>query len=124
MATTRKLLRTLSALCLALVVYAATPHVHAEPESARIERFEAPLEAGSGNLISDDVHESHSSTASLDEHPCTLCRNKGEREVAAPTPLPFVLAASPARLVAAPFVAHRVEMLLVRRHPARGPPLA
>lgn len=146
MSRTRKLLRTLSALALALVLYAAVPHVHAEPDGAGpvlatasldalaelatrapstgMADSEAAEPAANGELVSDDAHESHSSTAPLDEHPCALCRNKAGREVAAPAPLAFAIEASPARRIAASFVAPRVELLLVRRHPARGPPLA
>lgn len=136
MAWTRQILRAWSALCLALVVYGAAPHVHRGDDSARlgasiaegaaggVAAGDAPFDDATGGLRRDDAHESHSSTASTDGHPCTLCRDKSDRELAAPAAAPLPLAAPAALQIVRLDVAVRAELLLARRHPARGPPLA
>lgn len=136
MAWTRRILRAWSALCLALVLYGATPHVHhaetgaiaAGPSDATGWLGDAAAGPGSQpapetGLRRDDAHESHSSTASPDDHPCTLCRDKSDRQLAAPGAI-LVAPTSPIALRIDRFdVAVRVELLLARRHPARAPPL-
>jgi hypothetical protein len=136
MAWTRQILRTWSALCLALVVYGATPHVHREADAVGLGSSfaegsaggatadAAPIADAASGLSRDDAHESHSSTASTEGHPCTLCREKGDRELAAPAAVPLPLATPTALRIVRLDVAARAELLLARRHPARGPPLA
>jgi hypothetical protein len=136
MAWTRQILRIWSALCLALVVYGATPHVHREADAGRLGPSIAEGSAGgaaaggapfadpASGLHRDDAHESHSSTASTEGHPCTLCRDKGDRALAAPAGAPLPLATPTALRIVRLDVAARAELLLARRHPARGPPLA
>ncbi|MBY0401443.1 hypothetical protein K2X89_14185 [Myxococcota bacterium] len=130
MAFTRKILRTWSALWLALVVYAATPHVHSESEQSaapaviggRACHDDAPFSATSG-LRSDDAHESHSSSASLDTHPCTLCRGDTVRPFGSATPTPLLPLADTTLRIDLVVVTSRAELLLARHHPARAPPL-
>lgn len=136
MTWTRQILRAWSALCLALVVYGAVPHVHVEADMARLGTASAegaegglaergtPLGDAASGLHRDDAHDSHSSTASTDGHPCTLCRDKSDRELAASTTAPVPLATPTALRIDRLDVAARVELLLARRHPARAPPLA
>lgn len=124
-------LRFLSALCLALIVYSAIPHLHADAASA-------PAYHGYGHaahpaahhaddatgLAPDDSHDSHSSSTALDGEPCALCRGQVGRELAAPAPVAIRLESrdeirrewAPAGCLA--------ERLFARRHPARGPPIA
>ncbi|MBK7949359.1 MAG: DUF2946 family protein [Deltaproteobacteria bacterium] len=136
MTWTRQILRAWSALCLALVVYGATPHVHHEADAARsgpsvaegsaggLADGDAPTTDAASGLRRDDAHDSHSSTASTDGHPCTLCRDKSDRELAAPATVAIPLATPTALRIDRLDVAARVELLLARRHPARAPPLA
>jgi len=107
--------RTIGALCLALALYAAVPHFHAESASA-------PAHA---RLAPDDAHESHSPVHVADAAPCTLCRT-GPARASAPPPPALVHAipiSPPRRIEPAPLVA-RPELLLARSHPTRAPPLA
>ncbi|MFO0691893.1 MAG: hypothetical protein U0900_24575 [Myxococcota bacterium] len=131
MSWTRQILRTLSALCIALAVYGAMPHVHRGAGDARrgaavaeFAAFGGPAGDATSSLTPDDAHESHSSAKGTEGHPCTLCRKNGDREVATPAVHPLPSATTTARRVDLPAVAPRPELLLARRHPARGPPLA
>lgn len=138
MARTRQSLKSVSVLCLALLLYAALPHLHlghAESLSPAPERFAAaapavagtPIAAapaGSPVLSADDAHETHSSSASLESEPCTLCRNVAARSVEAIPATPERVAL-PDRSPCPPApAAQRPALLLAARHPARAPPQA
>ena len=128
-------LRSLSALCLALLVYSAIPHFHADSGSFPSSRqyfggsFDVSVFAGNRlpvdeSLAPDVGHESHSSSASLDSEPCALCRGQVGRELAATAPglIPLAVAEDSGREWTP--TASRAERIFARRHPARGPPLA
>lgn len=128
-------LRSLSALCLALLVYSAIPHFHADSGSLQSSRqyfggsFDVSVSADNRlpvdeSLAPDVGHESHSSSASLDSEPCALCRGQVGRELAATAPglIPFAVAEDSGREWTP--TASRAERIFARRHPARGPPLA
>jgi hypothetical protein len=108
-------LRSIGALCLALALYAAVPHFHAE-------FAQAPAHA---RLAPDDAHESHSPAAVAEAAPCTLCRATHARSAAPPPPALVHAApiASPRR-IEPPHRIARPELLLAGRHPTRAPPLA
>lgn len=124
-------LRILSALCLALLLRAAIPHLH-EAADARPTPSTRALEIALGadgdarlaELSADERHESHSSTRAGDEHPCTLCRSPQGRLLAVPAPAPFALDVVVAPAVAPPAPLARAEERFARRHPARAPPVA
>lgn len=132
MAWTRQILRAWSVLCLALVAYGTTPHVHHDGDESHLAPAAAETSAGfpaasfdplgeaTSGLSRDDAHESHSATASTEGHPCTLCRDEHER--AAPFDAPLPSATSTALRIHLHEVAARAELLHARRHPARGPP--
>ena len=128
-------LRSLSALCLALLVYSAIPHFHADSGSLPYSRqtfggsFDVGVSADNRlpvdeSLAPDVGHESHSSSASLDSEPCALCRGQVGRELAATAPglIPLAVAEDSGREWTP--TASRAERIFARRHPARGPPLA
>ena len=128
-------LRSLSALCLALLVYSAIPHFHVDSGSLPSSRqtfggsFDVSVFAGNRlpvdeSLAPDVGHESHSSSASLDSEPCALCRGQVGRELAATAPglIPLAVAEDSGREWTP--TASRAERIFARRHPARGPPLA
>ena len=134
MSRTRRSLRILSALCLALLLYAAIPHSHGSGPAYRAEPIESPaavrseLPAGAGAsaaiLLADLAHESHSSTLELESHPCTLCREGSARALAAQPAARLLLTdpeKSPRALAPLP---RRSERLLAARHAARAPPRA
>ena len=132
-------LRSLSALCLALLVYSAIPHFHADSGSFPSSRqfvdgsFGASPDASvfadnrlrvDESLSPDLGHDSHTSSPSLDNEPCALCRGQVGRDLLASAP-------GPVRIESADDTGHdwaptasRAERLFARRHPARGPPLA
>jgi hypothetical protein len=134
MSRTRRSLRIVSALCLALLFYAAIPHSHGSGPAHRAEPIDAPaavrigLAAGAiaspAILLADLAHESHSSTLELESHPCTLCREGSARAVAAQPAARLRLAdleKSPCPLASS---TRRAERLLAERHAARAPPRA
>lgn len=142
MARTRQSLKSVSVLCLALLLYAALPHLHlghAESLSPSLERFAAAAPAAAGDpiaagpvaapagspvLSADDAHETHSSSASLESEPCTLCRNVAARSIEAIPATPERVAL-PDRSPCPPApAAQRPALLLAARHPARAPPQA
>ena len=129
-------LRSLSAFCLALLVYSAIPHFHADSAATTArDSFDHRLSAQSGQAVHDsqaideslapDVgHDSHTSSASLDGEPCALCRAQVGRELltTAPALLPLEAVDEAGREWTP--TASRAERIFARRHPARGPPLA
>lgn len=134
----RQYLRSVSALCLALLVYAAIPHSHAghlEPAAGSSERAErvapnaadervAPASGVVAVLLADEAHETHSSSAALQAEPCTLCRNIAERGIdSAPATPQRVAVIERSACPSAP-AAKRPALLLAARHPARAPPRA
>ncbi len=144
MARTRQSLKSVSVLCLALLVYAALPHFHAghgERFSAEMDRAAAAERAGisappaaggpcaatpadSPALRADEAHETHSSSASLESEPCTLCRNVAARGLE-PIPATLPRVALDERSPCPPaLAAKRPARLLAARHPARAPPQA
>lgn len=151
MTRTRRSLRALSALCLALLFYAATPHVHgsahgAERTTAAVAEPTQPLHPGgsadriaglrdpatpsqsepwsAAELSSDDAHESHRLTQTGDGHPCTLCRNGGQRAAAHVAPLAPRLAAVCAPRIDTARSERPQPAPLARRDAARAPPVA
>ena len=142
MAWTRRKLRTTSALCLALLFYAAIPHLHdplhdtayaASGSDSRPARpadrtagvaAHAATDAAAPVLRADLAHESHSSDPALDAHPCALCRDPSARALAAVSAV-RVCPVSHATVScdAVESVLHP-ELLLARRHPTRAPPRA
>lgn len=129
-------LRSLSAFCLALLVYSAIPHFHADSGSLPScqsfdggHSFGSSHAAGNSHAIDESLapdvgHESHSSSASLDGEPCALCRGQVGRELAASAPglIPLADVEDSGREWTP--TAGRAERIFARRHPARGPPLA
>lgn len=137
-------MRILGALCVALLLYSATPHLHAaegdrlagrsfaDSTSIAAEHAAhglAPAADGErsarpAGLLSDDAHDTHSASALVDAHPCTLCRNTASR-IAPPPPAALVrLVARVLAVAARAPVASRPELVVARRHPSRAPPLA
>jgi hypothetical protein len=128
MSWTRTNLRISSALYLALLVYAAIPHFHADLHSdLGPNHAERPAAIGAlpadGVLVADEAHESHSPSPVLDAHPCALCRDKTARAMAVVHPEPFRLEVCERSPCEPGSSALRAELLLARRHPARAPPL-
>ena len=128
-------LRSLSAFCLALLVYSAIPHFHADSGSLPSSRqffggsFDDSVFADNRlpvdeSLAPDVGHDSHTSSASLDGEPCALCRAQVGRELltTAPALLPLEAVDEAGREWTP--TASRAERIFARRHPARGPPLA
>ncbi len=127
-------LRSLSAFCLALLVYSAIPHFHADcaslPSRQSFDgRFDGSVSIDTRlpadeSLAPDVGHESHSSSASLDSEPCALCRGQVGRELAASAPglIPLAVVEDSGREWTP--AASRAGRIFARRHPARGPPLA
>lgn len=140
----------MSALCLALLVYAAVPHFHGDGVhgeeihgvgevhgvgadhgvvSARPAALAAPTPQtaavpADGILLADEAHESHSSRLSLESHPCTLCRDDSARALPTqPAQSQHLEVCAPAACPASP-ADPRPERLLAERHPARAPPRA
>ena len=145
MAWTSHSLRFVSALCVALIAYTAIPHFHADlhpdhearPQSLERTLAQAPtsdpatgspiVEHASNaddSLAPDDSHDSHSSNASVDGHPCALCRAQIGRGLAATAPAPPRLEDADDRGCEPAPAASHAERIFARRHPARGPPLA
>jgi hypothetical protein len=126
MARTSYSLRTLSALCVALLLYAAVPHLHANgnvrvpPLGGRV----TSVAAATPELSADDRHDAHTSTLAGDEHPCALCRAPQGRLQAAPPPTLFSVDIARRSLAAPILEIARAEQLFARRHPARAPPAA
>jgi hypothetical protein len=93
-----------------------------EPIAGAIARL--ALADATQTLARDDAHESHSSSASSELHPCTLCREKGRSEMGS-TPAATLHRVEPLIAIATPIATPmRVELLIARRHPVRAPPLA
>jgi len=143
MSWTRRNIRTISALLIALLAYAAIPHRHASVQNAagadsaagghdaadthdgagaaRFARSDAgPL--ATARLLADEKHESHSPGLDLDSHPCALCRIESLRAVATVQSerLRFETCESGPCDPDPP--TNRPELLLAERHPARAPP--
>ena len=142
MSWTRRNIRTVSALLVALIAYAAipgaAPHLHDAVHHAAGGHHAAgarhatdaqhATDAGvlaNAILIADEEHESHTPGLRLETHPCALCRDASARALAAATPPePFCLEAIERAPCAPESVARRSELLLAERHPARAPPRA
>lgn len=133
-ATSSRLLRSLSALCGVLVLYAAIPHLHHGAGDAPAARhahasavgFDSPTADGPGEVgfAADDAHETHTASAARDAHPCTLCRGAAVRLSSVSAPV-WARSISPERaLPARASAAARPELVFSRRHPARAPPIA
>jgi hypothetical protein len=116
MSWTRRNIRIVSALLVALLAYAAIPHFH-------IDRTD-PGRLASAILLADDAHDSHSSDIEVDSAPCALCRNASPRTLAATPTEPFQLEAGETSPRESLSVTRRPELLLAERHPARAPPRA
>lgn len=135
MSRLRQHLRSVSALCLALLVYAAIPHFHAGhleaaaggAEHAAPDAADAPA-AGAfptpAALLADEAHETHSSSAALEAEPCTLCRNVAESALEPAPATPQRVAASSRAACPPAAAAKRPALLLAAHHPARAPPRA
>ncbi len=138
MSWTSHSLRFVSALCVALIAYTAIPHFHSDLHPGHEARRQslgqmlasAPRlstddsRATDDSLAPDDSHDSHSSSVSVDSHPCALCRGQVGRGLAATAPaLPRLENADDRGCEPAPAASH-AERIFARRHPARGPPLA
>ncbi len=136
MSRTRQSLKFVSALCLALLVYAAIPHFHGphgagaplpieSPAGAEATTLGAPAApAPAAVLLADLAHESHSSSPERDTHPCTLCRDGASRALPAPAEAKLRPAPDDARSrPLAPAEPFR-ELRLAERHAARAPPRA
>lgn len=138
MARTRQSLKSVSVLCLALLLYAALPHLHlghVENLQPALERVAAAAPAAAGDPIAvapagspvlntDDAHQTHSSSLSLESEPCTLCRNVAASGLEAIPATPERVAI-PDRSPCPPApAAQRPALLLAARHPARAPPRA
>lgn len=134
------MLRLVSALCLALTLFAALPHLHADDADGTPVRLfvsehaseQASAHASSrpsdrppiADLTSDDAHESHRASLDSESHPCALCRSREQFEHAAAPPEPLQIAQreNPRRAVARDRVGPAWRV--IRRAPARAPPLA
>ncbi len=134
MARTRRNLRIVSALCLALLLYAAIPHSHGTAPAHGTGPIDShatgPIPvadaafAPDAVLLADLAHESHSSSLDRETHPCTLCREGSARALpaqAAERPRLAEREKSPCPLAPS---APRPERLLAERHAARAPPRA
>ena len=117
-------LRSLSALCLALLVYSAIPHFHADSAAPTSRDFFDHRLSVHESLSPDVGHDSHTSSASLDGEPCALCRAQAGRELLATAPALISLEALDETSREWAPTASRAERIFARRHPARGPPLA
>ena len=117
-------LRSLSAFCLALLVYSAIPHFHADSAAPTSRDFFDHRLSVHESLSPDVGHDSHTSSASLDGEPCALCRAQVGRELltTAPALLPLEAVDEVGREWTP--TNSRAERIFARRHPARGPPLA
>jgi hypothetical protein len=127
MKRTSRSLRILSALVVALLLYAAVPHRHAAGSAVKSELDLALRQGGDAatpELSADDRHDAHSSTLAGDEHPCALCRAAQGRLHAAPAPTLITLDLARDPVATPPLEFLRAEQLFARRHPARAPPLA
>lgn len=113
-------LRIASLLGLALLLYAATPHLHASAGSIA----GAGAESATPRLLADDAHDEHSPLDLDGEHPCTLCRDQSAHAPAltAARPDPVLDAAASRTPRSEDPVASGVRF--ARRHPARAPPVA
>ncbi len=131
----RQHLRSVSALCLALFVYATIPHFHAghleaaagSAERAAPDAADSPASLALGAspvLLADEAHETHSSSVALEAEPCTLCRNVAERALAPAPATPQRVAATSRSTSPPASAAKRPALLLAARHPARAPPRA
>jgi hypothetical protein len=120
MVWTRRRLRTWSALCAALLFYAAIPHSHGGQHGSQHDG----MRVANGVLVADDAHESHSPSLALDAHPCALCRDKSTHALGAVHPEPLRLEVAERSPCAPDVFARRPELLLAERHPARAPPRA
>lgn len=111
-------LRIASLLSLALLLYAATPHLHASAGS--IAGRDA--ESATPRLLADDAHDEHSPLDLDGEHPCTLCREQSAHATAlsAARPDPVLDAAAGHTTWSEDPVASGARF--ARRHPARAPP--
>ena len=116
MAWTRRTIRIVSALLIALLAYAAIPHFHLDPPDAG--------GLASAVLLADEAHDSHSSGSLVDTDPCALCRDASARTLAATPPELFRLEACETARCESFFAPRRPELLLAERHPARAPPRA
>lgn len=124
------MLRFVSALCLALTLFAALPHLHADDADGTPVRISADASAHASDslptakLTSDDAHESHRATLDAESHPCALCRSREPFEHAAAPPAPPQIAQSddPRLTVASDPIG--AAWRVIRRAPARAPPLA
>lgn len=131
----------MSALCLALLVYAAIPHFHAghletAAGSGDLAGLSAPNAAGepvapasgvlatSPVLLADEAHETHSSSVALQAEPCTLCRNVAERGIDSTPATPQRVAVIEGSACPPAPAAKPPALLLASRHPARAPPRA
>jgi len=131
MSFSRRSLRALVGLWLALLATSSVPHVHAGSEDAahgalgseKTWTSRATGDDSSSHVSSHDAHHEHSAQRLDATRPCGVCRSNGERDLVRALPGDALFAATCERL--SPILRDDLQAAehFARLHPPRAPPV-